>query len=284
MRRGADTGTVWLDPTGVAAVAQVAFTSESASGWQQQDSADAAVAAGEHDVRRLGQRQQRLCFHRLTALQIRSRTACCTRSPMAPTGSTARPAAAFPNQSYQLEQLLHRRRGGPQPLGRRSGGPAQEPCPTEQRNIPQTSSVSASFSRALGPATITDRASALTAPGGRTVPATVSLDGSAQVATLTPTAQLATGTTYTALCRLGGGARRNLMGPRLLELHDRLCPCALFSALPSPPPCGRYLRARREDAGGPAEQLTSVRFYKAGGETGNHTATIWTANGFPLAR
>jgi hypothetical protein len=31
------------------------------------------------------------------------------------------------------------------------------------------------------------------------------------------------------------------------------------------------------------EQLTSVRFYKAVGETGTHTATIWTANGLSLA-
>ncbi|MGH3441986.1 MAG: Ig-like domain-containing protein [Nitriliruptorales bacterium] len=55
----------------------------------------------------------------------------------------------------------------------------------------------AAFSRPLDPATVNESTFALTGPGGQ-VAATVSYDSSAAEATLTPSAQLATSTTYTA--------------------------------------------------------------------------------------
>src|SRR5205823_5349793 len=58
--------------------------------------------------------------------------------------------------------------------------------------------VSAAFSRAMDPATITSASWTLKKPDGSTVPATVAYDGTANTATLTPSAALAPATTYTA--------------------------------------------------------------------------------------
>src|SRR4029453_14363037 len=63
--------------------------------------------------------------------------------------------------------------------------------------VPQTSSVSASFSRVLNPSTINGSSFTLTAPDGSTLPAAVPYHG-ADGAPPTPTAQLAMATTYSA--------------------------------------------------------------------------------------
>jgi hypothetical protein len=154
-------------------------------------------------------------------------------------------------------------------------------------DIPQTSSVSASFSRALSPSTINGSSFTLTAPDGSTVPATVSYDG-AYAATLTPTAQLATGTYTAHLSASVAGANGTPMGSPVswsFTTATGSCPCALFSDLAQPAntsAAGTFELGVKLQVDTP-EQLTSVRFYKAVGEAGTHTATIWTANGLSLA-
>src|SRR5205823_13094562 len=58
--------------------------------------------------------------------------------------------------------------------------------------------MTATFSRAMDPATITTASWTLKKPDGATVPATVGYDGATNTATLTPSAALAPATTYTA--------------------------------------------------------------------------------------
>ena len=148
----------------------------------------------------------------------------------------------------------------------------------------QATAVTASFSRALKPSTLTGSSFTLTAPDGSSVPASVSYDG-AYLATLTPSVQLAVGTTYTAhLAETVADANGTPMGaPVAWSFTTGSCPCALFSDLAQPAnqsAAGTFELGVKLQVDSP-EQLTSVRFYKAVGETGNHMAR-GTANGLAL--
>ena len=70
-------------------------------------------------------------------------------------------------------------------------------------NVPLGQSVSATFSEAMDPLTITTTTFVLTGPGGVTVPATVAYDPIGFIATLTPTLPLIASTTYTATVTTG---------------------------------------------------------------------------------
>jgi len=65
-------------------------------------------------------------------------------------------------------------------------------------NVGTATTVKATFSRSLDSSTVTSSSFTLKTPGGTTVPATVSYDGPSATATLTPSAALASSTTYTA--------------------------------------------------------------------------------------
>ena len=71
------------------------------------------------------------------------------------------------------------------------------------------STVTATFSRTLQPSTVNANTFLLKDPAGNTVPATISYNSSANVATLDPTAALLYGTVYT-----GRAAGRRSQGPR----------------------------------------------------------------------
>ncbi len=70
--------------------------------------------------------------------------------------------------------------------------------------VPLNQAVSATFSEAMNPLTITTATFELTGPGGTTIAATVAYDVANFIATLTPTAPLTANTTYTAT--VGAGA------------------------------------------------------------------------------
>ena len=65
-------------------------------------------------------------------------------------------------------------------------------------NVPRTTTVQATFSRAMTPSTLTSSSFTLTPSGGSAVPATVSYNTTTNVATLTPSAPLSYSTSYTA--------------------------------------------------------------------------------------
>src|SRR5205823_2005232 len=64
--------------------------------------------------------------------------------------------------------------------------------------VQRTSAVTATFSRAMDPATLTSSTFTLIASDGTSVPATVSYDAGSQTATLQPSQQLAGSAVYTA--------------------------------------------------------------------------------------
>ena len=278
---GSHTGTVW-GPNGVA-LAHVPFASESASGWQQQAlSTPLLLQANMTYVVSVNANSAYAVTLNGLANQVSNGLLHTVADGANGVYNSTR--GSFPSQSYSSSNYFVDAVVAP------DSGAAPAVFVTSPSDgasgVPQTSSVSASFSRALNPSTINGSSFTLTAPDGSTVPATVSYDG-AYVATLTPSAQLAMATTYTAhLSASVAGANGTPMGaPVSWSFSTGSCPCALFSDLAQP---------ANNSAAGTFElgvklqvdtsvQLTSVRFYKAVGETGTHTATIWTANGVALA-
>src|SRR5262249_15295220 len=81
-------------------------------------------------------------------------------------------------------------------------------------NNPATT-VTATFSEAMDPATITGSTVTLTGPGTTAVPATVTYAAATRIATLAPTAALTTGTLYTATIKVGATGVTDLAGNRL---------------------------------------------------------------------
>ena len=277
---GSHTGTVW--GTNGVALAQVAFASESASGWQQQAlPTPLLLQANTTYVVSVNANSGYAVTLNGLASQVSNGLLHTVADGANGVYNTSR--GSFPNQSYGSSNYFVDAVVAP------DSGAAPAVLLTSPADgtagVPQTSAVSASFSRALKPSTINGSSFTLTAPDGSTVPATVSYDG-AYVATLTPSSQLAMSATYTAhlAATVAGANGTPIAAPVSWSFTAGSCPCALFSDLTQP--------ANNSAAGSfelgvklqvdTAEQLTAVRFYKAVGETGSHTATIWTANGLSL--
>jgi len=276
---GPHTATVW-SASGVA-LAHVPFASETASGWQQQALVNPLLLqANTTYVVSVNANSSYAVTTNGLASQI-------TNGPLHTVADGANGVynttrGSFPNQSYASSNYFVDAVVAPDT----GAAPAVlQTSPADGASGVQATAVTASFSRALNPSTLTGSSFTLTAPGGSSVPATVSYDG-AYLATLTPSVQLALGTTYTAhLSATVAGANGTPMGaPVAWSFTTGSCPCALFSDLAQPAnqsAAGTFELGVKLQVDSP-EQLTSVRFYKAVGETGNHTATIWTANGLAL--
>ncbi len=155
--------------------------------------------------------------------------------------------------------------------------------------------VTATFSEALDPSTVTSSTFKLVDASSAAVPATVSYDINARMATLTPSQPLAYGGTFTATVKGGASGVKDLAGNPLASDYtwsftsaQLPCPCSIWSvsATPatasSPDPNSVELGVKfRSDIGG---FVTGVRFYKGPGNTGTHVGDLWTASGTLLAR
>ena len=160
-----------------------------------------------------------------------------------------------------------------------------------------SAAVTATFSEALDPATVTGSTFDLRDGGGAPVPATVAYDASTRTATLTPASSLAWGTTFTA--RVHGGAAAphvtDAAGNPLAAdvawsfttLASVVCPCSLWNNAPSisgvdfnDPGAIEVGVKVRADVNG---FITGLRFYKAAANTGQHIANLWTTSGTLLA-
>jgi hypothetical protein len=157
--------------------------------------------------------------------------------------------------------------------------------------------VTATFSKFMDPATITD-ATVQLRTGGQVVPSTVTYSIVNGTAILRPASALLGGTTYTATV-LGGSVDprvKDTAGHALAETFTwsftttgtppslpATCPCTIWDAAaaplsgPSSDVASVELGVRfRSDVGG---LVTGVRFYKFASNTGPHTASLWTPTG-----
>jgi hypothetical protein len=150
----------------------------------------------------------------------------------------------------------------------------------------------ATFSEALDPATI-DGAHITLTSGGSSVAASVAYDAPTRTATITPSAPLSFGATYTARVTGGTGGVTDTAGNALQadytwSFSTRACPCSLWSAGTTPDRITSSdsnsvelgVKFQSEVAG----YITGVRFYKSSSNTGTHTGSLWTSSGMLLAQ
>ncbi len=157
--------------------------------------------------------------------------------------------------------------------------------------------VQATFSTSLTASTVTTSTFSLTTAGGATVPATVSYDDVTKTATLTPSAALTGGATYTATITTGvkGSDGTAMAAPKTWSFTTSACPCSTMGGL-TPQYTNLDVRDGRGGSGpwtyemgtkftvSSAASLTSIRFYKDAGETGTHVGTVWDAAGAVVAQ
>jgi len=159
--------------------------------------------------------------------------------------------------------------------------------------------VTASFSEAMDPASITASTFELRDGAGNLVPATVSYNAGIQMASLTPSAALANGTQYTATVK--GGT----IDPRVKDVAGNAlagdyswsfttvagpganCPCSIWdqTATPATPSVNDKKATEvgvkfQADVDG---YITGIRFYKGDLNTGTHIGNLWSSDGTLLA-
>jgi hypothetical protein len=171
--------------------------------------------------------------------------------------------------------------------------------PEATSNVSVTTSVTATFSEPMDPATVGPGTVELRGPSNVLVPGAVSYDAIGRVATLTPTSALATATTYVATVRGGSTDPRvkDVAGNALAASFSwsfttsdtgppGTCPCTIWTPTTTPAVAGFNDPAAielgvkfRSDQNG---FITGVRFYKAATNTGTHVGKLWSITGVLL--
>jgi hypothetical protein len=123
------------------------------------------------------------------------------------------------------------------------------------------------------------------------VTATVAYNAATRVATLTPSAPLSAGKTYTATISGGGSGAKDLAGNALASNYvwsfTTTASISIWSASITPAATATSdgsavelgLKFRSDVAG----TVTGVRFYKSSTNTGTHTGELWSSSGALLA-
>ncbi|WGV27943.1 DUF4082 domain-containing protein [Halotia branconii] len=163
-------------------------------------------------------------------------------------------------------------------------------------NVNTVSSVTATFSEPINPATINSNTFELRNAGSTLIPATVTYNEATLTATLTPNSPLASSTTYNATVK--GGATdprvKDLAGNALaanftwsFTTTSTAPPQSIWnsSATPAnpstPDPNAVELGVKfQSDISG---FITGIRFYKGSGNTGTHIGNLWSSTGTQLA-
>ena len=164
--------------------------------------------------------------------------------------------------------------------------------------VPAGTTVTATFSEALDPATINSSTFELRDAANALVPAAVSYVAATLTATLTPSAPLTASATYTATFR--GGAT----DPRVKDVAGNAlaassswsftvaaaagsCPCSAWSSatvpavVSDPDSAAQELGVKfRSSVSG---YVTGIRFYKGSANTGTHVGNLWSSTGTRLA-
>jgi hypothetical protein len=143
--------------------------------------------------------------------------------------------------------------------------------------------VTATFSEPVDPATISFT---LSGPSGN-VPGTLSYNAGTRTATLQPNVALAANTSFTATVSGAKDPSGNTMSSVSWSFTTAAaCPCTIFGS--NNPNVGTFNDGQQIELGvkfrtSTDGNITALRFYKAAGNGGTHTAHLWTANGQLLA-
>src|SRR5262245_39644742 len=161
--------------------------------------------------------------------------------------------------------------------------------------VPQSSTVSATFSEAMAASSITGTTIELLTAANTAVSGSVAYDAPTKSATFTPSAPLAQSATYTFVVHGGSGGVTDVAGNPLAAnvstpfstAAPAACPCTIWNASAAPSivdagdTSGVEVGTRfRVDVDG---YITALRFYKNALNTGTHVASLWTTGGTRLA-
>lgn len=164
--------------------------------------------------------------------------------------------------------------------------------------VSRTAVVTATFSRAMDPTTISPTTFTLRGADGNLLAATVSYSASMNSATLAPTQMLADNANFTAQLdtnvKSADGA--SLASAVSWSFATAACPCSLFSLLTVPASQNNSTQDGRTGVGpwsyelgvkiaaDEPMQINAIRFYRSSKETGTHVGTVWTTSGIQLAQ
>jgi Domain of unknown function (DUF4082)/Bacterial Ig-like domain len=157
--------------------------------------------------------------------------------------------------------------------------------------VPTDQVVTATFSRAMDPASITGQTVVLKDPSNNAVATTVAYNSGSNSASVTPTGLLAPGAVYTLQVTTGvraaDGTPLAATSTRTFTTAD--CPCTILNGV-TPAVTGLDVSDGRVGSGLTYElgmkftvtrtmRVTALRFYKDANETGTHVGRVWDAAG-----
>jgi hypothetical protein len=165
--------------------------------------------------------------------------------------------------------------------------------PANGATVATSATVTAAFSEAIDPATISTITFELRDSSNALVSASVTYNATTRTATLTPSASLAFSTTYTASVKGGSTDPRvkDVAGNALAAnvtwsfttAASPTCPCTIWNSATTPGvvadpdtvPIEIGVKFRSDLNG----YITSLRFYKSAANTGTHIGNLWTNAG-----
>ncbi|QNN52181.1 DUF4082 domain-containing protein [Nocardioides mesophilus] len=289
---GTHVGSLW-SRTGTR-LAQVTFSNESASGWQQATfSTPVAVTANTTYVASYNAPNGRYS----TTAQYFA-TSATTRGPLTalqngtdggngvynygPAGSF--PSSTYGSTNYWVDVVYD------------TGGPdTSKPTVVDRTpasgatDVPVASPVTATFSEQVTGSSVT---MTLKNAAGTAVTGTTTYSTANTTATFTPGANLTAGTTYTATVSGASDAAGNVMDPVTWTFTTTAatagtCPCTIWPSTATPAATdtdtgqvelGVKFRAAQDGV------ITGIRFYKATANTGTHVGSLWSRTGTRLAQ
>jgi len=279
--------TVSLWSSSGALLARATSTSETASGWQQVNfSSSVTIAAGATYVASYHSTSGRF------AMTIGG-----FASPLAsgvlrvPTsggvfsyGGVGFPTQSYASSNYWLDVVLNTTPPAVSTFSVASGA----------TNVLTGTALTATFNQTLNAATVNASTVRLMI-GSTVVSATVSYDAATRTATLTPSGPLANSQTYTISVVGGASGVKDLAGNAVAQTTNSsfttAAPTSTFSLWN-----GGGIPTILDTGAGPTVELgtrftsdvngsiTGLRFYKAPGDTGPHTVSLWSSSGVLLAQ
>jgi WD40 repeat protein len=298
---GTHVGTLWSS-TG-AQLAQATFSGETASGWQQVTfatpvavTANTTYVASYHtNVGRYASDNNFFAANGVDNAPLRalSNTAGGGNGVYQYSAAPAFPNSTFQSTNYWVDVVFT------------TAAVTDTTAPTVSStnpsngatNVSPGTTVKATFSEAIAPATISTSTLELRNASNALVAATVSYDAASNTATLTPSSALAASSTYTATVKGGTNGVKDLAGNALASdfvwsfttgaLASCTQPCSIWAdTMPTNSSNSDTSAVElgvkfRSDING---FITGIRFYKGSGNTGTHVGTLWSSTGAQLAQ
>ena len=294
---GVHVGHLWSN-TG-ALIATATFSGETVSGWQQVTFPSAvAVTAGTSYVASYFAPNGHYSTDDLYfaaagvdngPLHAVQDTASASNGVYGYGGAGTFPNSTYRSRNYWVDVILTTSVGGVSGPSVASVSPG-----SGASGVSATTTVSATFTKALNPATVTAGNFKLLDPAGQLVPAAIAYNATTFTATLTPTASLSPGANYSATVTGGSTGVTDASG-------NAMTSNVVWAFSIAPPPPGTSVWASTVTPGRPdsgdasavnigvkvrsdlAGYITAVRFYKAAANTGTHIGYLWSSTGALLA-